>query len=54
MEPDTGDVRVASSLIDKGGSKFTLQVSASDGSKVSSDNAVVDVRIIACFKAFFN
>lgn len=44
MEPTTGHVRVTSSLADKEGSKFTLQVSASDGEKLTTDNAVVDVR----------
>lgn len=43
MEPTTGHVRVTSSLADKKGSKFTLQVSASDGEKLTTDNAVVDV-----------
>lgn len=43
MEPNTGHVRVTSSLADKEGSKFTLQVSASDGEKLTTDNAVVDV-----------
>lgn len=43
MEPTTGHVRVTSSLADKEGSKFTLQVSASDGEKLTTDNAVVDV-----------
>ena len=43
MEPSTGHVRVISSLADKEGSKFTLQVSASDGEKLTTDNAVVDV-----------
>lgn len=43
MEPTTGHVRVTSSLADKEGSNFTLQVSASDGEKLTTDNAVVDV-----------
>ena len=43
MEPTTGHVRVTSSLADKEESKFTLQVSASDGEKLTTDNAVVDV-----------
>lgn len=43
MEPTNGHVRVTSSLADKEGSKFTLQVSASDGEKLTTDNAVVDV-----------
>ena len=43
MEPTTGHVRVTSSLADKEGSKFTLQVSASDGEKLTTDKAVVDV-----------
>lgn len=43
MEPTTGHVRVTSSLADKEGSKFTLQVRASDGEKLTTDNAVMDV-----------
>ena len=43
MEPTTGHVRVTSSLAGKEGSKFTLQLSASDGEKLTTDNAVVDV-----------
>ena len=43
VEPDSGHVRVACSMIDKEGSKFTLQVSASDGEKTSTNPATVDV-----------
>ena len=43
MEPTNGHVRVTSSLADKEGSKFTLQISASDGEKLTTDNAVVHV-----------
>lgn len=43
VEPDTGHVRVATSLADKGGSKYTLEISASDGGKTSTTNAIVDV-----------
>lgn len=43
VEPFSGHVRVATSLADKDGSKFTLEVSASDGGKESSTNTIVDV-----------
>ena len=43
VEPYTGHVRVASSLADKDGSKFTLVVSASDGGEEPSTTAIVDV-----------
>lgn len=43
VEPDSGHVRVACSMIDKEGSKFTLQVSASDGERISTNPATVDV-----------
>ena len=43
VEPDSGHVRVACSMIDKAGSKFTLQVSASDGERTSTNPATVDV-----------
>ena len=46
MEPDTGHVRVACSLADKKGSKYTLEVSASDGGKTSNNNAIVEVRVL--------
>ena len=44
VEPDSGHVRVACSMIDKEGSKFTLQVSASDGERTSTNPATVEVR----------
>ena len=50
VEPDTGQVRAASSLADEEGSKFTLEVSASDGEKVSTNSAVVDVRTLAFYQ----
>ena len=43
VEPDSGHVRVACSMIDKEGSKFTLQVSASDGERTSTNPATIDV-----------
>lgn len=43
VESDTGHVRVTSSLADEKRSKYTLEVSASDGVKVSTNNAVVGV-----------
>ena len=43
VEPNTGHVRVATSLADKDGSKYTLEISASDGEKTSTTNAIVDV-----------
>ena len=43
VEPDSGHVRVACSMIDKEGSKFTLQVSASDGERTSTNPATVEV-----------
>ena len=43
VEPDTGHVRVATSLADKDGSKFSLEVSASDGVKKAATNAIVNV-----------
>lgn len=43
VEPDTGHVRVATSLAGKDGSKFTLEVSASDGQKKAATNAIVNV-----------
>ena len=43
VEPESGHVRVACSMIDKEGSKFTLQVSASDGERTSTNPATVDV-----------
>ena len=45
VEPDSGHVRVACSLANKKGSKFTLQVIASDGVKISTDSATVEVSI---------
>lgn len=38
-------MRVASSLADKDGSKFTLVVSASDGREEPSTTAIVDVSV---------
>ena len=43
VEPDTGHVRVANSLADKDGSKYTLEITASDGGKKSATNATVNV-----------
>lgn len=43
VEPDTGHVRVATSLAGKDGSRFTLEVSASDGQKKAATNAIVNV-----------
>jgi len=43
VEPYTGHVRVAASLVDKDGSTFTLKVSASDGGEEPSTNAIVKV-----------
>ncbi|KAJ7389421.1 hypothetical protein OS493_031665 [Desmophyllum pertusum] len=46
VEPDTGHVRVATSLADKDGTKYTLEISASDGGKKSTTNAIVDVFVL--------
>ena len=43
VEPDTGHVRVVSSLANKDGSRYTVVISASDGEKTSTNNAMVDV-----------
>ena len=45
VEPYTGHVRVAASLADKDGSKFTLVVSASEGGEKRSTNAIVNVSV---------
>jgi len=45
VEPYTGHVRVAASLADKDGSKFTLEVSASEGGQEPSTYATVDVSV---------
>ena len=45
VEPYTGHVRVAASLADKDGSKFTLEVSVSEGGEEPSTNAIVNVSI---------
>ena len=45
VEPYTGHVRVASSLADKDGSKFTLEIMASDGGEESSINVTVNVSV---------
>ena len=45
VEAYTGHVRVASSLADKDGSKFTLVVSASDGGEESRPNITVNVSV---------
>lgn len=46
VEPYTGHVRVASSLADKDGSKFTLEIIASDGGEESSINVTVNVFVL--------
>lgn len=46
VEPDSGHVRVACSLANKKGSKFTLQVIASDGVKISTDSATVEIFLL--------
>lgn len=46
VEPDTGHVRVATSLADKDGSKFSLEVSASDGGKKAATNAIVNIFVL--------
>ena len=43
VEPYTGHVRVAASLADEDGSKFTLEVSVSDGGEEPRTNTSVNV-----------
>jgi len=53
VEPYTGHVRVAASLADKDGSKFTLEVSVSEGGKEPSTNTIVNVSILYNHSAWF-